>query len=360
MSTPERLSPPLISLVLEYIAPPSLLAPLPPHLISNPLAQRHHFLRITPDSPAHYLAWPSDLNPNAQQLAVDLLESLPTPLHLPVYTIRYTADPESSFAHVAISTQNPPGLRLVFQWASSDGWKFHNLALMPFPPDSYHSVRDILPYRPHDDPAIVDGDEHDPYWDAYGQSDDSDDQEVVTKSNAESEQDTEDAYWAQYSTVHGSADSTRHTPLPLTRKLENERVVLDYPCHRTSSVYNPLAPPSPSTLARLLANISPRPPSPPLDGSDSGFDSASLSPKMSPQPLSQLPSALPSIETDTPSFQTSSSPTVERTDDESRLALKDTIRGVYRLWRNRTVLDLSTLDDDHEEFLEIVRQALKQ
>ncbi|KAG6879281.1 hypothetical protein C0992_003885 [Termitomyces sp. T32_za158] len=183
MPTPEPLPQTLVALVLEYIAPTSLLAPLPAHLVSPLLAQRHRFLHISPDQPAEYLAWPSDHQPDAQQTAIDLLQSLHTPLHHPVYTVRYTSDAESSFAHVPISTPKPPGLRLVFQW-DQDAWKFHNLALMPFPPDTHDSVHDVLS-RPSDS---------DSYWDAYAHSDDQEDV-------------TEDAYWAQYSTVYGPSHS---------------------------------------------------------------------------------------------------------------------------------------------------------
>ncbi|KAG6885281.1 hypothetical protein C0993_003712 [Termitomyces sp. T159_Od127] len=333
MTTPEPLPQTVVALVLEYIAGPAFPGPLPGHLVSTPLAQRHHFLHITPDQPAQYLAWPSDRQPDAQQTAVDLLQSLQTPLQHPVYTVRYTADAESSFAHVPIATPNPPGLRLVFQW-SPDGWKFHNLALMPFPPNTNDSVHEI-----RDDPP-------DSYWDAYAHNDDQGDA-------------TEDAYWDQYSTVYGqsrssshmshsslpgSADSERPTPPTTVQKRENARVVVDYPYHRTSSPYNPLAPPSPGRLSRLLANVSPRPPSPPLD-SDSGFDSASPSEEKT---RSSLPSA-------------SHRPAVSSTviaDNDSRTALKNTVRGLYQLWRVNKVADSSASDKDREEFLEIVRQAL--
>lgn len=336
MTTPEPLSQALVALVLEYIAGPVLA--LPAHLISAPLAQRHHFLHITPDQPAQYLAWPSDLHPNAQQTAVHLLQSLHSPLQHPVYTIRYTADAESSFAHVPVSTHDPPGLRLVFQW-SPDGWKFHNLALMPFPPNTHDSVYDI-PDRPSDS-----------YWDAYAHNDD---QESIT----------EDAYWAQYSTVHGpsrsffrwpyssilgSADSGRPTPPAASRQLENERVVVDYPFHRTSSPYNPLAPPSPGRLARLLANVSPRPPSPSLDGSDSGFDSASPS-------EDTMKSSFQAVVHAPPLLSNSAASSAVMPDNESQVALKNTIRGLYQLWKTSKVTD----SKDREEFLEIVRQALDQ
>ncbi|KAG6857587.1 hypothetical protein H0H87_000186 [Tephrocybe sp. NHM501043] len=374
----EPLSPTAISLVLEYIAPPSLLAPLPPHLISDSLAQRHRFLNITPDDPSQYLAWPSDSIPNAQQLAVDLLESVQKQeSHHPVYPVRYTTDPESAFAHAAISTQNPPGLRLVFQWAPSDGWKFHNLSLMPFPPNSCESVHDMIAYRPYDflhEPSVAD-EQRGSYWDAYDLSDDEDDQRANGHSKPEHESGTEDAYWAQYSAVHGSGDSARPTPPTVNRNLDNERVILAYPDHRTSSAYNPLAPPSPKVLATLLANLPPRTSSPHLlDDSDSGFGSASVSNNSTSLPLSpasrpsevasssDVPSALLSTAMYTPSLQMSSaaSQAAKNTtvDDDARRAVKDTIRGVYRLWKAGKVIDSAMVDEDKEEFLDIVRQAL--
>ncbi|KAG6842632.1 hypothetical protein C0991_000159 [Blastosporella zonata] len=373
MTLPETLLPTAISLVLGHIVPPSLLAPLPPHLISNPLAQRHRFLNISPHQPAQYLAWPSDSNPNAQQSAVDLLEDPSNLPHHPQYTVRYTSDPESSFAHAAISTHHPPALRLVFQWAS-DGWKFHNLALMPFPPNSYESIQEIITHRPLDfldEPSVPDDDdERDAYWDAYGLGDDIDDHTGIKHFKPEHEPATEDAYWARYSSVHGSGDSTRPTPPTVNQKLDNERVILSYPHHCTSSAYNPLAPPSPKALASLLANLLQRAPlPPPLDDSDSGFGSASTSDGSTSYPVSpsfhasdivsspDASSALLSVATYTPSLQTPDEHDFTR-DHEARHALKDTIRGVYCLWKTGRVIDSPAVDGDREEFLEIVRQAL--
>ncbi|KAG6813268.1 hypothetical protein H0H92_012682 [Tricholoma furcatifolium] len=365
MSTPTPLLPTTISLVLHYIAP---LSPLPPHIISSALAQRHHFLNITTDDPAQYLAWPSD-NPNAQQIAVDLLDSVQNTLHHLDFTIRYTSDPESTFAHAAISGHDPPPLRLVFQWHSSEGWKFHNLALMPFPPNSYDSVEDPMLFKSHtDDPA--NDQERDSYWDAYGLSDETDD-ETGVKSKQDTAPPTEDAYWAQYSTVHGSGDSAIPTPPAVHQKLDNERTILPYSRHCTSSVYNPLSPPSPRTLAGLLANLSPRSPSPIsiADDSDSGFGSASASASgESSSPILSPPSH-PSIsissadEPSTVNVALSSQMSSETSrmadrpsgeDDEARNAVKDAIRGVYHLWK------VTRVDGGRQEFLEIVQQSLTQ
>ncbi|KAG6851041.1 hypothetical protein H0H93_002933 [Arthromyces matolae] len=341
----DPLSPALIAIILDYIVPPSLLAPLPAHLISPALAQRHHFLAISTDDPAQYLSWPSDLHSHPQQTPVDLLECLSQSIHPAAYSVCYTSDSESSFAHVYIPTQKPPGLRLVFQWASSNGWKFHNLTLMPFPPNSHENVRDVLEKNPPQS-----NDDHDSYWDAYGRGDDDeDDTPELTNPEQDSEQTTEDAYWAQYSTIHGSADSTRPTPPSTTRKLENERVIADYPHPRTLSPYNPLEPPSPARLASLLADISQCPSSPAFqldEDADSGFESASGT----SQPFVAI--SPPSILLSTEPLNVST-PEVDVTSE----ALKLTIRGVYSLWR----AGLSSVSDsDHERFLDIARQALAE
>ncbi|GLB36179.1 hypothetical protein LshimejAT787_0304670 [Lyophyllum shimeji] len=382
-SIPQPLLPATISLVLEYIAPPSLLSPLPPHLISSALAQRHRFLDISPDNPVQYLAWPTDARPDAQQVAIDLLESFQKQIDHPAYAVRYASDAESAFAHVAISSTDPPGIRLVFQWEPSDGWKFHNLSLMPFPLNTHESISDAVVLKPYEfleEPpiAVVEDDERDTYWDAYGLSDEHDDHPGFTKAKAD-EAGTEDAYWAQYSAVHGSGDSTLPTPPTANKKLNDERVIVSYPGHRTLSAYNPLAPPSPTTLTYRLANISPRVASPLFaddsdSGSGSGSDaSASLSLKTSPtsHPMTlssssiDYPSSLLSV--DTPASSDNISPVVSSVieappggGDESREALKDAIRSIYRLWKAGRMISSPTSAEDGQEFLDIVREVVAE
>lgn len=191
-----------IHLVLDHICP--LSAPLPPHFISTPLRQRHYFLSLLPDNPVDYLAWPS---PN-QSHAVNLLQSLPLPSHDLLFPIQYTADPENIFAHARITSD----IRLIFLWNTIEGWQYHNIALMPFPADSYASLTDAMAlYSPddflpeqHPTTNVVDDDDHS-YWDSYGQSGVSD---HISKTHLDSEPSSEDAYWAQYSAVQGSYSAT--------------------------------------------------------------------------------------------------------------------------------------------------------
>ena len=99
--------------------------------------------------------------------------------------IRYSADPESLFAYVLI--QNT--LCLVLLW--EDRWKYHNTTLMPLPDKTHSSPHDALAalHYEHEDNS---------YWDGY----DHDSDEQNTEPEIISEQ-SEDAYWAQYSSVHG-------------------------------------------------------------------------------------------------------------------------------------------------------------
>ena len=210
-----------VHLTLQYISPPSQLdRPLPPHLLSKSLLQRHHFLDISHENPSDYLCWPSD----SSAKAVDLLESRPSSHddEPQLYPIHYASDAENTYAHVVLPPAGSDGeaARLVFQW-DNNGWKFHNTALMPFPPASAASLRDVLvAHEPvaasntssHISPqsnshgfghGADDGSDDDDYWNAYGADDDDSNQPRQSHPAKEETDDGEDAYWAQYSSVHG-------------------------------------------------------------------------------------------------------------------------------------------------------------
>jgi hypothetical protein len=133
---------------------------------------------------------------------VNLLQSLPLPSHDLLFPVQYTADPENIFAYVRITAD----IRLVFLWnIIEEGWQYHNVALMPFPANSYPSLTDAMSLRSPDDflpeqhPTNYVADDDDfSYWDAYGQSD------HISKTSLNPEPSSEDAYWAQYSPVQGS------------------------------------------------------------------------------------------------------------------------------------------------------------
>jgi len=142
-----------------------------------------------------------------------------------------------------------------------------------------------------------------------------------------------------------------------------ERVLLPLPHHRPGDIYNPLEPPSPHALARYLADIPPRPKSTPLDETDSGSGSNSTPSLTSSStaschnglylvPLPLLPN--PTICPPQPQ-QTHEVPSHEP--QGSSEALRNTIRGVYHLWKSARRTKSPTLE---EEFLEIVRQVIAE
>ena len=193
------ISPSTVHRILAHISP--LEDPLPKSLISEPLLQRHHFLGLTPDDAAEYLAWPSSSDPSR------LLQLLEGPLqdlgdHL---NVKYTADCEEFLAHVCISSD----LRLVFLWEIESGWQYHNLATMPFPLDSVGDLNDAYSRysktdflsEPEYEVRTSGGDDDDSYWNSYGQQDDS--APHFPASKAPEDTNSEDAYWARYSNIQG-------------------------------------------------------------------------------------------------------------------------------------------------------------
>ena len=132
-----------VQLILQYIAPPSELEnPVPSHLLSRPLYQRHVFLEIEPSNAASYLCWKESV----REKVIRLLESLPQkPADYTSQSIAtaYTADEENTFAHVHILATGSDGLRLVFDWDSADAsWKYHDAGLMPFPEGAYQTLQE--------------------------------------------------------------------------------------------------------------------------------------------------------------------------------------------------------------------------
>ncbi|TFK41129.1 hypothetical protein BDQ12DRAFT_720836 [Crucibulum laeve] len=391
LPSPSPISPTTISLVLQYISPPSSLTdPVPPHLLSKPLLRRHHFLALSPDHPATYLSWPSP----DQQRAIDLLEALPDrsrdPSHPSFFPISYSADPECVYAHVRITPDSPDSLCLIFLWDNIDGWQYHNLSLTPFPPNSHTSIQDALAmfHSPDDflqehSVALDMPDEDDDYWNAYGVGDDD---ALASQSftKEDSHTNSEDAYWAQYASVQGSGDSTLPSPLPRSKRklvdpsidpyapsdtITADRIIVDASnLHNPQpEIYNPLEPPSPRNLSRRLAAISPRSGSPPLLAESPASDSETPSPFSAPADLavpaeatSPLPPADGFVVVDSDKYKGEGvgpdSGSLEEI--EAHEALKDSIRGMYRLWKASKRKE--SAGPDAETFLAVVQQVIAE
>ncbi|KAF8872142.1 hypothetical protein CPB84DRAFT_1818105 [Gymnopilus junonius] len=314
------ISPATVHVILDYLCP--LTGPLPPHLVSAPLLQRHHFLNLSPASPADYLAWPSP----EQSHAVQLLQQRPASPHDLPLLVHYLPDPLSFQAHVRINSD----LRLIFLWDKNHGWQYHNVALMPFPPNTYPSLDDALSTK----------DEDDSYWNAYGQGDDSDSDHHLSAGHLDPNASSEDAYWAQYSNIQGS--DGEHSHIVPSDDLQTNHVEL----------YNPLEPPPPASLARRLEALSSH------DGTISPLfedDLKADSNATIPHPLEPVPALTSSSSTTSPSSHDQPN-TI--TDNAAQDVLKDNIKGLYRLWK----LVNQDLPSEHakEVFLKNTRRVLEE
>ncbi|KAF8350039.1 hypothetical protein F5887DRAFT_1070270 [Amanita rubescens] len=330
---PPSVSQDTIRLVHLYI---SQALPLPPYLLSKSLLQRHHFLNISPDDYVAYLAWPGS-SPELLAEALIGLSSPPDDQDI-LYTITYTSDEETTLAHVSVASTDPASnsfIRLVFTWDNDDAtWKYHNLGLMPFPQDSVASVDQAMSQTSFDQSEM----DADSYWGTPDQLDEVCDNDRKPRSNAE------DDYWARYSTIQGSGDSTSPSPSRKQNRVdhtyeEHDRVMVSYPVTKTE-IYNPLEPPSPELLARRLADLSAS-----VRFGDASFKSDSVSRTLSPEHPS-----------DSSAIGDGSDPKsslVCKAEHPSDVYLGDAIRAIYHLWR------LSRpKGDPREAFIEIVRQSI--
>lgn len=373
-----------VAQVLYYICPPSALQPLPTHLLSVPLLQRHHFLAISTQDPVAYLTWPGDSNSESVlALLEDICPENWPPDGLNVH-IRYAADPDAVYAHVrfnsipAFHSDTQSSVRLIFLWdQSSNSWKYHNCALSDFPKHTYSDLSHAMALFPdnflpeHTQSLSIDNpdDDDDVYWNAYEAGEQSL-QSIPVKPVPGA--DTEDAYWAQYASVRGqcapeslpdshtnqihpsgSADSTIPSPRSHNRRLQlaegDQRIFVPSselnPDLPHFDLYNPLAPPSPSSLSRRLASLPTRPDSPLQDEDDPSSVSASVT---SPFYHADLTGAEePSTVLLRPVIQ--SGEAISMLADE---ALKNTIRGLYQLWR--------TGKKSRQDFLTLVERAIEE
>ncbi|KAJ7110189.1 hypothetical protein C8R44DRAFT_634531 [Mycena epipterygia] len=304
--------------VVHYISP--TIQPLPPHLVASQLAFRQSCLKLTPDDPA-YLYWPS----SDDQRVLDALEAFQ---QRPIddlsldFHVRYTAD-DSLFAHVQLAPDaDPTGLRIVFQWEEG-AWKYTNAARMPFPHNSSPSLDDL----PELDSELGDGgsggDTPDSYWDAYGQPDRDDPDAEFEREQPE----TAGNYWDMYNSVQGSGDSV--IPSPTAEKHRYERHDLN-PISYSYADMHPTTDPMESLSDRLQA-LSQRPPAPEEDDTITVVDPEPATNDADPQPTTN--------------------------DLQEVDALKESLRGVYRLWKaTRTASTLT----DHEQFLSVVHEVLAE
>jgi hypothetical protein len=213
-TAPPPLAAHTVATVLAYLHP-ALSLPLPAHLVSHALAQRHHFLGIAPSDAHAYLSWPASSPADAAAPSVlDALGALPP--HAddgPALPVRYTADADSAYAHVLAAVPALDcTLRLVFQWDGAEAaWKYHDASTAPLPPTSFGLPGDALAAvaraSSSQDRRTPSSEGDDDYWNSYGGADDDDREHAGTSLQGTATPGGEDAYWAQYNSVHGASIS---------------------------------------------------------------------------------------------------------------------------------------------------------
>ncbi|KAB5592193.1 hypothetical protein CTheo_4344 [Ceratobasidium theobromae] len=336
------LAPHTISLALQYTIPPS---ELPTHLVSRPLLQRHHFLSISPSDPS-YLCWPHPgADPHKTVAALELLATQDHEQLVRTAQIRYqTAEPV--YARVWLGDV----VQLVFVWEEDEdgaGWRYFDADCRPIPPGCSPSLVSASS-------ASTNASLEDDYWAGY----DSD----SPRSNPEPAD--EDAYWASYGTVHGSADSTVPSPAPQKHKQldawgREELAWEDMDPHSTAghglgvTILSQSRPPTPPSLPLPSLSTQAQPqlaPLPDLNHRNWNSPPSSLSAPFSA--LSEPDEAL----LDEPAESDKADGVAVPATGTADAALSNTIKGMYAMWLASR--QDATSEDTKQAFLAVVRDAL--
>ncbi|KAH8120368.1 hypothetical protein DFH11DRAFT_1539519 [Phellopilus nigrolimitatus] len=464
MSDPSALPPHAVTLLLSYLSP--LDQPLPPHLLSAPLRQRHHFLGLgadldTPQDAAAYLSWPAPSGVQTDALSIaDLLGALPSAENfdpLVAYPIKYSYDGEAVYAHAQVPVhdfgdRNSEGTRrdrdergrLEISRCQANAFprghsRLAQAALDPTASSSSHTATvsenaphthsvhfasSVLKSNSYQAESGPDSDD-DAYWNLYGRSSSDDDEDesfnprhAASASGGTDDEKAEDAYWAQYASVHGTADSTRPSPLLQKHKLHDPSQPLPaqnastdsshhYDAHdeRHPGVYDSfgvehvehlqqagftnfadlradadLSPGALSAraLARRLHSLSPRPshtPSPaPREDEDTGTEgTSSLDSSDSPQtsdgllctppvlleasPHTEIVSPIPRVLRKP--FELEGGDREDKIEDDVDAGLRDAIKGLYCLWATtRKGRTNASVADEKDAFIRVVNNVV--
>ncbi|CAE6506791.1 unnamed protein product [Rhizoctonia solani] len=397
-----------ISLTLQYLLPPS---ELPTHLISRPLLQRHNFLSISPLDTAAYLCWP---HPNAgPEKSVAALEHLATQDHeqlVKTAEIRY--QPQASFAD-AVQARVWLGntVQLVFIWEEDQdgaGWRYFDADHRPLPPNCSSTLTPALQVTPpeqgqeqevsaggsylsfglasHSSPSTPTSDD---YWAGYDSGSSPRSPRIPER---ELTADDEDAYWASYGAVHGSADSTVPSPAPQKKQLDawgreelpwGEHTELDahaWGADEATSRHGlgvtilsnsrPPTPPTMPTRTLVLATQTHQPqqfaPLPDLNHRNWTSPPSSLSAPFSAlsepddAPLDEEPRNEPEhsgVKGDSsPAVATQTPPTSTKMPSAIDTGLSNAIQGMYAMWLTSRQ-DVGS-EETRQTFMELVRDAL--
>lgn len=171
----------IINLTLQYLLPPT--APMPLHLLSRELLQRHHFLGISPDDPAEYFCWPTSSSPPSASSSImhdlEMRAGNEDLLHKPTHEVSYEHGDDGSRARVRLSDDLDLYVLFVYQGSDEggdgeDGWRYNDIQrITPATPSTAlppglgvgvlsAEVAEEDPYTRSSSPSS------DAYWDNYG------------------------------------------------------------------------------------------------------------------------------------------------------------------------------------------------
>lgn len=196
--TPHPIPPHIYALTLQYIVPPQ--APLPPHLISTALQQRHYFLNVSHhEDPYEYFLWPKSLEDGVGKRLADI----PHEDDRPMRTITYLHSPEGLLqCRVGLGDE----LQVVFTFEESSSgdeessWRYHDVIVARPASEGFPTLAAAL--KAHEDSEETEEDENRKAADFWSGWDDADDTPgVVSTKPPETAGKEDDAYFAQYSDV---------------------------------------------------------------------------------------------------------------------------------------------------------------
>jgi hypothetical protein len=122
-------------------------------------------------------------------------------------------------------------VQVIFHYDSEEGWQYHDTISMPFPLSACSTIEEAVSKMTYTSSLLeraVDGsrdgtsspNSEEAYWDGYASSNSSPIPFDSKLPNAAGDSTSaEDNYWASYSKVHGTADSEVPSPVNLTHQL---------------------------------------------------------------------------------------------------------------------------------------------
>ncbi|QRW05091.1 hypothetical protein RhiLY_04090 [Ceratobasidium sp. AG-Ba] len=415
----QPLAPHTLSLALQYLLPPS---EFPEHLLARSLLQRHHFLSISPSDAAAYLCWPHTGQDPKQ--AIDVLERLATQDHehlVQTADIRYEL-PSSSDEPARARVWLGSSVQLVFVWEEDQdgaGWRYFDTGKLPRRhsscphfayPDPRADHRTIpagctptLAPALHITPAPEQ--EHEPspgasystssaltsayssvstpasddYWAGYNSGSAPPSPRMPTRSLGPSAAEEEDAYWASYGAVHGSADSTIPSPAPPQHKkldawgreaLPWDDQPQEWEPEGDSTARHGLGvtilsdshPPTPPSLPTQPLTLNTQTQAPvPLPGLDHRNWNSPPSSLSAPFSAMSEPDDAPLDEPDAPAANEPEAPAVSSPTSNVLspvdAGLSSAIKGMYALWKASQPANTNA-DESRQAFLAVVGSAL--